>query len=84
VDLPFCGCLQRPLHFGILIKAAEFKSFQTDRFGCNNSHNYLIDNKIGRFIIQYIILVIGYWLLPFTTYLLPIASHQSPVISQLD
>jgi hypothetical protein len=39
------------LYCGIFIKPAEFKSFQTDRFGCNNSHNYLIDNKIGQFII---------------------------------
>jgi len=82
--LPLCGYLPCTSYCGISIKPAELKSSQANRSGCNNNHNYLIDNKIGRFIIHHIILVNGYWLLvidyyhlPFTNYQLPVTSYQS-------
>ena len=81
MDLSLCGCLQGTLYYGISIKPAEFKSSQANRFGCNNNHNYLIDNKIGRFIIHHIILVNGNWLLVITIYHLPFTNCQSPVTS---
>jgi hypothetical protein len=81
VDLPLCGYLPCTSYCGISIKPAEFKSSQANRFGCNNNHNYLIDNKIGRFIIHHIILVNGYWLLIITIYHLPITNYQLPVTS---
>lgn len=63
------------------IKPAEFKSSQVNRFGCNNNHNYLIDNKIERFIIHHIILVNGYWLLVIDYYHLPLTIYQLPITS---
>ncbi len=69
------------LYCGIFIKPAEFKSSQANRFGCNNNHNYLIDNKIGRFIIHHIILVNGYWLLVIDYYHLPLIIYQLPITS---
>ncbi len=84
MDLLLCGYLLCTSYCGISIKPAELKSSQANRSGCNNNHNYLIDNKIGRFIIHHIILVNGYWLLvigyyhlPLTIYQLPITSYQS-------
>ncbi len=84
MDLLLCGYLPCTSYCGISIKPAELKSSQANRFGCNNNHNYLIDNKIGRFILHYIILVNGNWLLvidyyhlPLTNYHLPITSYQS-------
>ncbi len=84
MDLLLCGYLPCTSYCGISIKPAELKSSQANRSGCNNNHNYLIDNKIGRFIIHHIILVNGYWLwvidyyhLPLIIYQLPITSYQS-------
>ncbi len=79
--MPLCGYLPCTSYCGISIKPAEFKSSQVNRFGCNNNHNYLIDNKIGWFIIHHIILVNGYWLLVIDYYHLPLTIYQLPITS---